>query len=139
MLVMQKMVSINNKNIKGLLTPPGDKSISHRIIILASQAIGKSEITNLLESEDVLNTVKVMRQLGSNIKRVKNNYVIFGLPPGGLFSPKKKLDFGNSGTSIRLILGLMSSNNIKATLIGDKSLSSRPMKRVTQNLKRIGA
>ncbi len=139
MLVMQKMVSINNKNIKGLLTPPGDKSISHRIIILASQAIGKSEITNLLESEDVLNTVKVMRQLGSNIKRVKNNYVIFGLPPGGLFSPKKKLDFGNSGTSIRLILGLMSSNNIKATLIGDKSLSSRPMKRVTQHLKRIGA
>ncbi len=133
------MSSINVKTIKGLFTPPGDKSISHRVIILASQAIGKTEITNLLGSEDVLNTVTVMRQLGANIKKIKNNYVIFGLPIGGLFSPKKKLDFGNSGTSIRLILGLMSSNNIRATLIGDKSLSSRPMKRVTQHLKRIGA
>jgi 3-phosphoshikimate 1-carboxyvinyltransferase len=131
-------LSKNNK-LKGNYTPPGDKSISHRIIILGSQTIGQSTISNLLESEDVLNTVSVMKQLGSNIKKKSGKYIIFGLPPGGLFTPKKKLDFGNSGTSIRLITGLISSNNIKAVLVGDKSLSSRPMKRVTEHLKRIGA
>lgn len=133
------MPLLKNKKLKGTFIPPGDKSISHRIIILGSQAIGQSSIENLLESEDVLNTVNVMRQLGSNIKKKLGKYIIFGLPPGGLFQPKKKLDFGNSGTSIRLITGLISSNNIKAKLVGDKSLSSRPMKRVTEHLKRIGA
>ena len=133
------MPSLNNKKLKGLYEPPGDKSISHRIVILGSQAVGQSSISNLLESEDVLNTVNVMKQLGSNIKKKSSDYIIFGLPPGGLFNPKKKLDFGNSGTSIRLITGLISTNNIKAVLVGDKSLSSRPMKRVTEHLKRIGA
>lgn len=133
------MSVLNNKKLKGVYLPPGDKSISHRIIILGSQAVGKSSVTNLLESEDVLNTVKVMRQLGSNIKKIDGKYIIFGLPPGTLFEPKKELNFGNSGTSIRLITGLLSTNNIKTKLIGDKSLSSRPMKRVTEHLKRIGA
>ena len=133
------MFVLNNKKLKGVYLPPGDKSISHRIIILGSQAVGKSSVTNLLESEDVLNTVKVMRQLGSNIKKIDGKYIIFGLPPGTLFEPKKELNFGNSGTSIRLITGLLSTNNIKTKLVGDKSLSSRPMKRVTEHLKRIGA
>ena len=133
------MLVLNNKKLKGVYLPPGDKSISHRIIILGSQAVGKSSVTNLLESEDVLNTVKVMRQLGSNIKKIDGKYIIFGLPPGTLFEPKKELNFGNSGTSIRLITGLLSTNNIKTKLVGDKSLSSRPMKRVTEHLKRIGA
>ena len=133
------MSVLNNKKLKGVYLPPGDKSISHRIIILGSQAVGKSSVTNLLESEDVLNTVKVMRQLGSNIKKIDGKYIIFGLPPGTLFEPKKELNFGNSGTSIRLITGLLSTNNIKTKLVGDKSLSSRPMKRVTEHLKRIGA
>ena len=86
-------LSRNNK-LKGNYTPPGDKSISHRIIILGSQTVGQSTISNLLESEDVLNTVSVMKQLGSNIKKKSGKYIIFGLPPGGLFTPKKKLDFG---------------------------------------------
>ena len=133
------MSVLNNKKLKGVYLPPGDKSISHRIIILGSQAVGKSSVTNLLESEDVLNTVKVMRQLGSNIKKIDGKYIIFGLPPGTLFEPKKELNFGNSGTSIRLITGLLSTNNIETKLVGDKSLSSRPMKRVTEHLKRIGA
>ena len=133
------MSLINNKKLKGVYIPPGDKSISHRIIILGSQAVGQSGVTNLLESEDVLNTVKVMKQLGSNIKKINGRYIIFGLPPGALFEPKKELNFGNSGTSIRLIAGLLSTNNIKTKLIGDKSLSSRPMSRVTDHLKRIGA
>ena len=127
------------KNIKGKYFPPGDKSISHRILILTGQSIGKSEITNLLEGEDVINTLKAMCELGANIKKKNKTYMVFGVPPGGLFEPKTNLDFGNSGTGIRLISGLISSNNIKATLIGDKSLSGRPMKRVTSHLERIGA
>ncbi len=130
-----------NKNsiIKGIYLPPGDKSISHRILIMTGQTVGKSKITNLLEGEDVINTLKAMRQLGSKIKKKKEKYYVFGVPPGSLFQPKRSLDFGNSGTGIRLITGLISSNNIKANLFGDKSLSKRPMKRVTQHLSRIGA
>ena len=127
------------KNIKGKYFPPGDKSISHRILILTGQSIGKSEITNLLEGEDVINTLKAMSKLGANIKKKNNKYIVYGVPPGGLFEPKTKLDFGNSGTGIRLLSGLIASNQVKVTLIGDKSLSGRPMKRVTSHLERIGA
>ena len=133
-------MAINSKKlIKGIYYPPGDKSISHRSLILAGQAVGRSEISNLLEGEDVMNTLLVMRDLGAQITKKNGKYIIFGLPPGALFQPKKQLDFGNSGTGIRLLAGLISSNNIKATLKGDKSLSKRPMKRVTDHLKRIGA
>lgn len=133
-------MAINSKKlIKGIYYPPGDKSISHRSIILTGQAVGQSEISNLLEGEDVMNTLLVMRDLGARIIKKNGKYIAFGLPPGALFQPKKQLDFGNSGTSIRLLAGLISSNNIKATLKGDKSLSKRPMRRVTDHLKRIGA
>ena len=127
------------KRLRGIYYPPGDKSISHRILILSSQAIGKSVISNLLEGEDVMNTLKAMRALGSKILKLKNKYIVYGLPPGALFEPTKPINFGNSGTGIRLISGLISSNNIKAKLIGDKSLSKRPMKRVTENLEKLGA
>jgi 3-phosphoshikimate 1-carboxyvinyltransferase len=127
------------KTIKGKYFPPGDKSISHRILILTGQAIGQSKITNLLEGEDVINTLKVMRQLGVKITKKMQRYLVYGVPPGGLFEPKNNLDFGNSGTGIRLLSGLIASNDIKATLVGDKSLSGRPMKRVTSHLERIGA
>ena len=129
----------SKKKIQGIYYPPGDKSISHRSLILTGQAIGKSEITNLLEGEDVTNTLLVMQKLGARITKKNGKYFVFGLPPGALFQPKKQLDFGNSGTGIRLIAGLISSNNIKATLKGDKSLSKRPMRRVTDHLKKIGA
>ena len=133
-------MSINSKKrTKGTYFPPGDKSISHRILILSGQAVGKSEISNLLEGEDVLNTLKVMKILGVNIKKSNGKYIVFGLPPGALFQPSKSLDFGNSGTGIRLLSGIIASNNIKAKLIGDKSLSARPMRRVTDHLKKIGA
>ena len=129
----------SKKRIQGIYFPPGDKSISHRSLILTGQAVGKSEITNLLEGDDVINTLLVMRELGARITKKNGKYVAFGIPPGALFQPKKQLDFGNSGTGIRLIAGLISSNNIKATLKGDKSLNKRPMGRVTNHLKRIGA
>jgi 3-phosphoshikimate 1-carboxyvinyltransferase len=133
-------MKINYKKlIKGTYYPPGDKSISHRALILSSQAIGKSEITNLLEGEDVINTLKAMKSLGAQIFKKNNKYYVLGLPPGGLFQPTKAIDFGNSGTGIRLICGLIASNNIDVKLIGDKSLSKRPMKRVTDHLKKIGA
>ena len=129
----------NNSVIYGNYIPPGDKSISHRILILTGQAIGESSISNLLEGEDVLNTLKVMKLLGVRIKKKGGKYHVFGIPPGGLFQPNKVLDFGNSGTGIRLLSGLISSNNIKAYLVGDKSLTKRPMRRVTMHLTRIGA
>ena len=130
----------NNRSfINGTYLPPGDKSISHRILILAGQAIGKSQVINLLDGEDVNNTLKAMKLLGARIIKKNNTYDIFGVPPGGLFQPKKTIDFGNSGTGIRLISGLVSSNNIEVRLIGDLSLSKRPMRRVTEHLIRIGA
>ena len=129
----------NSSIIKGTYLPPGDKSISHRILILTGQAVGKSKIKNLLQSEDVINTLNAMRVLGVRVIKKNNNFSVFGIPPGGLFQPKKIIDFGNSGTGIRLISGLISSNNIKAKLVGDSSLSKRPMRRVTEHLSRIGA
>ncbi len=133
-------MSLNKlSTINGVYLPPGDKSISHRILILSGQAIGKSEILNLLEAEDVINTLKAMRLMGVRIKKVSHKYHVFGLPPGGLFQPNQSIDFGNSGTGIRLLAGLISSNNIKANLIGDNSLSKRPMRRVTEHLSKIGA
>ena len=129
----------NHSLIKGTYLPPGDKSISHRILILAGQAIGKSIITNLLEGEDVINTIKAMRLLGVQIKKKKEKYHVFGIPTGGLHEPSKTIDFGNSGTGIRLISGLISSNSIEAKLVGDNSLNKRPMKRVTEHLSKIGA
>ena len=92
----------------------------------------------MLESEDVINTLNAMVELGASIIKKNNKHLIYGLPPGALLQPKKKLDFGNSGTGIRLIAGLVSSNNIKVVLFGDKSLSSRPMRRVTKHLSKIG-
>ena len=109
-------------------------------MILTGQAIGKSEITNLLEGEDVINTLKAMKQLGIQIKKKESKYIVYGIPPGGLLQPiDRTIDFGNSGTGIRLLAGLISSNNIKVNLTGDKSLSKRPMRRVTGHLSKIGA
>ena len=112
-------MSLNKlSKIKGVYCPPGDKSISHRILILTGQAIGQSKISNLLEGEDVINTLKAMKLLGAKISKIDDKYYVCGIPPGGLFQPKKILDFGNSGTGIRLISGLISSNNIEVKLIG---------------------
>ena len=133
-------MTINNTSlIKGTYFPPGDKSISHRILILSGQVVGKSIVKNLLQSQDVINTLKAMRLLGVQIIQKDNDFNVFGIPPGGLFQPNKIIDFGNSGTGIRLICGLISSNNIEVKLVGDKSLSKRPMKRVTEHLSKIGA
>ena len=139
---MKNHVKIENtiKNFKDDIYVSGDKSISIRCVLLASQAIGISRIYNLLESEDVINSLISIKKLGINYKKIKNYYEIEGFGLGG-YNTKKKitLNAGNSGTFARLILGLLvnSYNGIK--IIGDKSLSSRDFKRITEPLKKFGA
>ncbi len=121
------------KSLKGIIYVPGDKSISHRALIISAVCLGNSKIFGLLESDDVLNTLNVLKNLGVEIKKRKNFFEVYGM--GGFFNdPLKELDFGNSGTGIRLMIGLLSTRNINATFVGDISLSSRPMLRVIKPL-----
>ncbi len=125
---------------KKIIRVSSDKSLSIRTILLASQAVGTSKISNLLESEDVLNTLKTIKKLGINYKKTKNCYEIYGFGLNG-FNPKNNtvINAGNSGTLGRLILSLLIKTNKKIKLIGDKSLSKRDFSRVTSPLKQFGA
>lgn len=139
---MTNLILINKKikPFKKKISISGDKSISIRCVLLASQAIGRSKITNLLESEDVINALKAIKKLGINFKKVKNNYFINGLGLNG-FKPNKNIviNAGNSGTLARLIIGLLVDYKHKVKIIGDKSLSRRDFSRVTEPLKTFGA
>ena len=126
------------KSLRGKIMVPGDKSISHRALIISAISIGVSEIDGLLESEDVLHTLKALRSLGVKIVKKKKKYLIHG--NGGIF--KKNLDklyFGNSGTGARLMIGLLATKNILVSVTGDQSLSNRPMLRVLDPLRKMGA
>lgn len=126
--------------IQGTITVPGDKSISHRAIMLAALAVGESRISGLLEGEDVLATAAAMRAMGSHIERDDNgDWRVYGVGVGALLQPVQALDMGNSGTSTRLLMGLIASHAIRATFIGDASLSARPMGRVIEPLSQMGA
>jgi 3-phosphoshikimate 1-carboxyvinyltransferase len=126
--------------LKGLITVPGDKSISHRALMLSALAIGESRIEGLLEGEDVLSTAAAMRAMGTDISRdAQGVWHVHGVGVGGLLQPGTALDMGNSGTSTRLLMGLVASHAITATFIGDASLSQRPMARVTEPLRLMGA
>lgn len=126
--------------LKGNITVPGDKSISHRALILGALALGESTVEGLLEGEDVLNTAAALRALGADIyKDDKNTWHIHGVGIGGLRQPSVPLDMGNSGTGVRLLMGLVATHPITVTFTGDESLSSRPMKRVTEPLSLFGA
>ena len=128
--------SNKSKCLKGIISVPPDKSISQRALILSAICIGNSKIYNLLESEDVLNTLKSIEKLGLKIEKKKMFYEVYGT--GGLFKdPQNNLNFGNSGTGLRLMTGLLSTRNINANLIGDSSLSKRPMLRVINPLKKM--
>lgn len=129
-----------NGPLRGHVRVPGDKSISHRALIFASLAIGKSTITGLLEGEDVLSTAVAMRAMGATIDRSNEGvWTVHGVGVGGLMQPETALDMGNSGTSTRLLMGLVASHPITATFIGDASLSKRPMARVSDPLSLTGA
>src|SRR6195952_2918114 len=126
--------------LRGRIRVPGDKSISHRAIMLSALAIGESTITGLLEGEDVLSTAAAMRAMGAQVTRTgEGAWTVHGVGVGGLLQPGNALDMGNSGTSTRLLMGLIASHPITATFIGDASLSKRPMARVIDPLSRMAA
>ncbi|WP_237487354.1 3-phosphoshikimate 1-carboxyvinyltransferase [Parapontixanthobacter aurantiacus] len=125
--------------LRGTITVPGDKSISHRALIFGALAVGKSRIAGLLEGEDVLATAAAMRQMGAKIERDGETWVVEGVGVGSLLEPETALDMGNSGTSTRLLMGLIAGHAISATFIGDASLSARPMGRVIEPLGQMGA
>ncbi|MDJ0276962.1 3-phosphoshikimate 1-carboxyvinyltransferase [Sphingomonas sp. 2R-10] len=126
--------------LTGTAPVPGDKSISHRSLMLSALAVGTSRVTGLLEGEDVLATAAAMRAMGATIERGDDGvWTIDGVGVGGLLQPAGALDMGNSGTSTRLLMGLVSSHAITATFTGDASLSKRPMGRVIEPLSQMGA
>lgn len=119
---------------------PGDKSVSHRSLILGAMSIGKTEITGLLEGQDVLDTAKAMQSFGATVERHgQGHWTVQGLGVGGFEEPEDIVDCGNAGTGVRLIMGAMSTCPINATFTGDASLRSRPMGRITEPLSLFGA
>ncbi|WP_240330732.1 3-phosphoshikimate 1-carboxyvinyltransferase [Sphingorhabdus sp. Alg239-R122] len=126
--------------LTGTIRVPGDKSISHRALMLSALAIGRSQIAGLLEGEDVLSTAAALHAMGADIRRHDDaTWVVHGVGTGGLTQPGKALDMGNSGTSARLLMGLLASHDVIVSMTGDASLSSRPMARVTDPLGKTGA
>ncbi|HEX8484614.1 3-phosphoshikimate 1-carboxyvinyltransferase [Sphingomonas sp.] len=126
--------------LRGRVRVPGDKSISHRALLFSALAVGESRVEGLLEGEDVLATAAALRAMGAQVARGEDGiWRIHGVGVGGLLQPQTALDMGNSGTSTRLLMGLVASHPITATFIGDASLSRRPMARVTEPLAQMGA
>ncbi|WP_184080284.1 3-phosphoshikimate 1-carboxyvinyltransferase [Sphingobium subterraneum] len=126
--------------LSGTVEVPGDKSISHRALMLSALAVGRSRVEGLLEGEDVLATAAAMRAMGARIEREADGiWHIDGVGVGGLLQPQTALDMGNSGTSTRLLMGLLASHDLTATFVGDASLSKRPMGRVIDPLSQMGA
>jgi len=126
--------------LAGTLGAPGDKSCSHRALILGGLAEGRSEISGLLEGDDVRRTGQVMAALGASVTRTDHGvWHVDGVGATGLSSPASTLDFGNSGTGSRLLMGVMAGHALKADIVGDASLSSRPMARITTPLTQMGA
>jgi len=126
--------------IQGRVRVPGDKSISHRSLILGALTVGESTITGLLEGEDVLHTADVMRALGARVERTADQaWRVNGVGIGGFAQPAGMLDFGNSGTGVRLAIGAVAGAPVTATFDGDESLRGRPMQRVLDPLQRMGA
>src|SRR5882724_3691658 len=126
--------------LHGRVRVPGDKSISHRALIFGALAVGETRIAGLLEGEDVINTGKAMRALGATVERTgQGAWRVQGVGVAGFAEPKAPLDFGNSGTGCRLVVGAVAGCPITATFDGDASLRSRPMRRVLDPLERMGA
>ena len=128
----------NIKHLNGSIRVPGDKSISHRSIIFGSLAEGETKVYDILRGEDVLSTIQVFRDLGVEIEDKDGVVTIQGVGMDGLKAPQKALDMGNSGTSIRLISGVLAGADFEVEMFGDDSLSKRPMDRVTLPLKKMG-
>ncbi len=124
--------------MKGRLRVPGDKSISHRALLFGALSTGRTRITGLLEAEDVLNTAKAVTALGAPATKVGNTWDVLGRGVGGLRQPSGPLDFGNAGTGTRLMMGVIAGHDMSVEMVGDASLSRRPMRRVLGPLKQMG-
>jgi 3-phosphoshikimate 1-carboxyvinyltransferase len=136
----QPLTARRSGPLKGRVRVPGDKSISHRALILGALAVGETRISGLLEGEDVLNTGKAVRALGAAVERTGlGAWRLHGVGVAGFAEPAAPLDFGNSGTGCRLMLGAVAGCPITASFDGDASLRKRPMQRVLEPLERIGA
>lgn len=126
--------------LTGVADVPGDKSVSHRALILGALAVGRTEISGLLEGEDVLDTARAMRAFGATVvDHGDGNWTVDGVGVGGFAEPEDVIDCGNSGTGVRLIMGAMATTPIAATFTGDASLRSRPMGRITDPITLFGA
>ena len=138
--MVEKYTVHPSNNISGIINVPGDKSISHRALILLSISEGIGNVSGLLESEDCLATLNIFKMLGVKIEKIdKNSYSIEGKGLYGLKETEKNLDCGNSGTSMRLLAGLLSAQKFSSNLVGDSSLNKRPMERISIPLTRMGA
>ncbi|MEO5375051.1 MAG: 3-phosphoshikimate 1-carboxyvinyltransferase [Alphaproteobacteria bacterium] len=134
------LTSARTGALSGALRVPGDKSISHRALMLGALAVGETVITGLLEGEDVLRTAAAVESLGAGVTReVAGHWRVAGRGIGGLTEPGDVLDLGNSGTGARLLMGILASHPLTAMVTGDASLRSRPMRRVMEPLTRLGA
>ncbi|MBL6935996.1 MAG: 3-phosphoshikimate 1-carboxyvinyltransferase [Alphaproteobacteria bacterium] len=151
---MTSLLSGTASALRGRAAPPGDKSISHRALLLGALAVGETVIDGLLESDDVRGTADALRALGVGISREEtkssapqsgdnqsgdNRYRVNGVGLGGLRQPSETLHMGNSGTGARLLMGVLATHPVTAVLTGDSSLNERPMARVTEPLRRTGA
>jgi 3-phosphoshikimate 1-carboxyvinyltransferase len=125
--------------LSGTIQVPGDKSVSHRALILAASAVGESRIAGLLEADDVMRTADALRCLGAEITRYGDGWRVFGRGVGGLCEADRVLDMGNSGTGARLLMGLVASHPFITFFCGDSSLQARPMRRVMDPLQEVGA
>ena len=133
------MRASSSRPLKGEVSIPGDKSISHRSLILGALAIGQTRITGLLEGQDVLDTARAMVGFGAQVEKVEGgDWYVDGVGVGGFAEPETVVDCGNSGTGVRLIMGAMATTPINVTFTGDHSLNSRPMGRVTDPLSKFG-
>lgn len=136
---MTTLVSTPPTTIKGTARLPGDKSVAHRALIIASLTAGVSRLTNLPDGEDVAATVRALRALGAEIEREGKAWRVNGRGAGGLRAPKEDLDFGNSGTTAALLLGVLAAHDLEAHCTGDASLRRRPLSRVLEPLRAMGA
>lgn len=134
------MTARKSRPLRGRAEVPGDKSISHRSLILGAMAVGETKVTGLLEGQDVLDTAAAMRAFGAEVtQHGPGDWSVWGVGVGGFREPEQVIDCGNSGTGVRLIMGCMATSPISATFTGDASLRKRPMGRVTDPLALFGA
>lgn len=132
------IITPTDKPLKGEITVPGDKSISHRALMIGALCDGDTEITGFLPGDDCLSTIRCLRELGVSIEQEADRVVVHGVGLHGLKKPKKMLDAGNSGTTMRLLSGILAAQSFSSSITGDKSLQKRPMGRIIRPIELMG-